>query len=357
MIPKRGQMILKKFDYTSLNGLVINNEINNKLNLIYELHGKLSNITINFQSILDHLVDIAKVQSIDTSNRIEGIYTTDSRLKKIVEDKTKPHNRSEAEITGYRDVLELIHENFQYIPISKNSILTLHKQLFNYTDSTWGGKFKDSDNQIITQYVDGNKEVRFTPPSAHMTPSLIEELCDEYNNAIIEGNISPILLTSVFIFDFVSIHPFNDGNGRMSRLLMLLTMYKNDFDVGKYVSIEQLIEKTKDKYYLSLKNSSIKWMENGNDYTPFVNYFLSIVLQAYRNLDERINIIEKIPDSASDLILHYLQDELKPLSKKELTELIPQYSEITIKRALADLRKQSLIKIVGKGRSSKYVLN
>lgn len=350
-------MSLKKFDYTNLNGLVINNEINNKLNLIYELHGKLSNIEINFQSVLDHLVDIAKVQSIDTSNRIEGIYTTDNRLKKIVEDKTKPHNRSEAEITGYRDVLELIHNNFQYIPVTKNSILTLHKQLFNYTDSTWGGDFKDSDNQIITEYSNGNKEVRFTPPPAHLTPSLIEELCDEYNNAISKGNISTVILTSVFIFDFVSIHPFNDGNGRMSRLLMLLTMYKSGFDVGKYISIEQLIEKTKDKYYLSLKNSSIGWMSNENDYAPFVNYFLSIILQAYRDLDERIKIIDESPGAASYLILHYLQDKLRPLSKKELTELIPQYSEITIKRALADLHKQSQIKIVGKGRASKYVLN
>ncbi|APX71481.1 Fic family protein [Companilactobacillus allii] len=350
-------MILKEFNYSDLNEFIFNDEIVNKLNQIYELRGKLFNVQINFQSVLDHLVDIAKVQSTDASNRIEGIYTSDTRLKQLVEDKTQPHNRSEAEISGYRDVLTLIHDNFQYIPISKNSILALHKRLFNYTDSTWGGHFKDSDNQIITEYSDGKKEIRFMPPPSHLTPGLIENLCDEYNHAVKEKKIPALILTGIFIFDFVSVHPFNDGNGRMSRLLLLLTMYKSDFDVGKYISIEQLIEKTKENYYSSLKASSIDWFDNKNDYKPFINYFLSIVLQAYRNLYERIDTLEDQPVSASDLVLKYLQSELRPLSKRDLIELIPQYSEITIKRALSELREQSIIKIIGKGRASKYVLN
>ncbi|CAK1244644.1 Fic family protein [Fructobacillus cardui] len=347
---------MKNFDYQTLNHLVISPEMINKMNQIFELRGKLTGLNKVKTPILDRLVEVAKIQSTDSSNRIEGIYTSDTRLKQLVEKKTSPHNRSEAEISGYRDVLELIHESYPYIPVSGNTILTLHKRLLSFTESTWGGHFKDINNQIITQYADGSTKVRFTPPAAHMTPTLIEELCTDYNEAQQLNKFPTILLCGAFIFDFVSIHPFRDGNGRMSRLLMLLTLYQSQFDVGKYISIEALIEKTQNDYYESLENSSTGWHENTNDYAPFLNYFLSVVLQAYRELNERITLSEQDKTSAEELILQTLQDQLKPLSKSELISLIPTYSKKTIERALLELREANKIQMTGAGRSTKYIL-
>lgn len=350
-------MILKKFDYNTLNNLEITASMNDKLNQIYELKGRLSATSITYKEALDHLVNVAKVQSTDASNRIEGIYTSNTRLKQLVHQKISPRNRSEAEIAGYRDVLALIHEQYAYIPINNSSILTLHKRLFSYTNSTWGGQFKDSDNQIITEYADGRQEVRFQPPAAYLTPKLVQELCINYNLAVDQQTFAPLILLGAFIFDFVSIHPFRDGNGRMSRLLMLLTMYQSQLNVGKYISLENLIEKTKQSYYEVLKQSSLNWQNNQNDYSPFLDYFFGVILQAYRNLNDRLNLVQDKPLSATDLILTTLTQELKPLSRSELTALIPQYSDITIKRALSELKKSQRIKLIGKGKSSKYILN
>lgn len=347
---------MKSFDYKTLNNLVISPEMINKMNQIFELRGKLNNLTKLRTPVLDRLVEVAKIQSTDSSNRIEGIYTSDTRLKQLVERKTSPHNRSEAEISGYRDVLELIHESYPYIPVSSNTILTLHKRLFSFTESTWGGHFKDTNNQIITQYADGSTSIRFTPPAAHITPTLIEELCTNYNEAQQLDKIPKIILCGAFIFDFVSIHPFRDGNGRMSRLLMLLTLYKSKFDVGKYISIESLIEKTKADYYETLASSSTGWHENTNDYAPFLNYFLSVLLQAYRELNERITLSKQDKTPAADLIMQTLQDQLKPLSKSELIALIPTYSQKTIERSLLVLRESNKIQMIGAGRSTKYIL-
>lgn len=299
-------MILKKFNYTDLNHLELTGQMVDKLNQIYELKGRLSTIQIKSKEILDHLTSVAKVQSTDASNRIEGVYTSNTRLKELVHQRTQPHNRSEAEIAGYHDVLSLVHEQAQYIPITKSSILTLHKRLFAYTNSTRGGHFKDSDNQIITEFANDDREIRFQPPAAYLTPQLIEELCQAYNQAVNDATFPSLILCGAFIFDFVTIHPFRDGNGRLSRLLMLLTMYQAKFNVGKYISLEHLIEQTKHNYYEALKQSSVNWHANQNNYGPFMEYFLSVVLQAYRNLDERINIVEEKPTSAADLVLKAL---------------------------------------------------
>lgn len=333
-----------------------NNTLVNKLNQIYNLRGKTDSYETNYRDTLDRLVEIAKIQSTTSSNRIEGIYTTDQRLNDIMENKTQPRDRSEKEISGYRDVLELIHSSYDYIPITSNTILELHKRLFAYTDSTWGGQFKDSNNKIITKYTDGRQEVRFNPPSAIITPQLVDELCDAYNQALHDGEISPLLLSGAFIFDFVSIHPFNDGNGRMSRLLMLLTMYKSGFDVGKYVSIEKSIEDTKQDYYRVLKESSENWMDNKNDYLPFLDYFLSVILKDYRDFNERLSIVNQVDLPVDKLILKTIRQALQPLSIKELTTLIPLYSEITIRRALKQLRENNKVKKYGQARATKYGL-
>ena len=328
----------------------------NKLNLIYNLRGRTESYETNYRDTLDRLVEIAKVQSTNASNRIEGIYTTNERLNKIMKNKIQPRNRIEKEISGYRDVLKLIHERYDYIPITSNAILELHKRLFSYTDSTWGGQFKDSDNKIVTQYADGRQEIRFNPPSAFITPQLIRELCDAYNLALQAGEISPLILSGAFIFDFVSIHPFRDGNGRMSRLLMLLTMYKAGFDVGKYISIEKSIEDTKPDYYRVLKESSVGWIDNNNDYLPFLDYFLSIVLKDYREFNERLSLVNQTDLPVDKLILKMLRQALQPLSIKEINNLIPQYSEVTIRRALRKLQEGNKVNKIGKARATKYGL-
>lgn len=349
-------MTLKKFQYDTLNNLVISPQLALKLSHIYELRGKQYHLEQTKIATLERLVDVAKIQSTDSSNRIEGIYTSDTRLKQLMERTTRPHNRSEEEISGYREVLNLIHDNYHDIPINTNTILGLHKQLFRFTNSTWGGSFKDTDNQILTQFTDGTSELRFSTPAAHITPILIAELCESYNAALQEEKFSPLLICAAFIFDFVSIHPFRDGNGRMSRLLMLLSLYQNNFDVGKYISLEKLIEETKSNYYETLAHSSIGWHENTNSYEPFLDYFLSIVLQAYRELEERVDVTTETKLTVAQLIINHLKAQVKPLSKSELITLIPQFSQKTIERGLKNLRDENKIEIIGKGRSTKYIL-
>lgn len=347
---------IKQFDYQTLNHLNYSSDLVNKMNQIYNLRGKTDSYETDYRDTLDRLVEVAKIQSTSSSNRIEGIYTTDERMNKIMQDKTQPRNRDEKEISGYRDVLKLIHEQYDYIPISVNSILEMHKRLFAYTGSTWGGNFKDSNNKIVTEYGNGKQEVRFNPPAAYLTPELVRNLCDSYNRAIKEGVFSPLLLSGVFIFDFVSIHPFNDGNGRMSRLLMLLTMYKAGFDVGKYISIEKSIEETKSSYYQALKDSSEQWMNNKNDYLPFLEYFLGIILKDYREFNERLSMVNQSDLPVDQLVLKTIRQALKPLSIKELNNFIPQYSEITIRRAVKKLRDANKLEKIGQARSTKYGL-
>ncbi|BDR57027.1 Fic family protein [Xylocopilactobacillus apis] len=346
---------MKKFDYKTLNNLTITAEMAKKIALIFELRGKLS-VSLKPKSVaLDRLVEVAKIQSTDSSNRIEGIYTSQGRLRQLMAEKTMPQNRSEEEISGYRDVLKLILEQSEYMPLNSKTILTLHKHLFNFTSSSWAGKYKDSDNQIITNYKDGHSEIRFIPPSSTVTPELVDELCQKYTLALEEDHFVKILLVGAFVFDFVSIHPFNDGNGRMSRLLTLIFLYQNGYDVGKYISIEKLIERTKDQYYSSLQESSEGWSDNKNSYEPFLNYFLSVMLQAYRELTERIDFTEGTKHSAKELIFKNLENELRPLSKSELVALIPDYSQTTIERSLGELVAANRITKIGVGRATKYI--
>lgn len=349
---------MKKFDYETLNHLRLNNEAINKLTMIYQLRGESKSYQIDYHEELQKLVEVAKVQSTSSSNRIEGIYTSDERLNKIMAKKVEPHNRDEREIAGYRDVLALIHQNYRYMPISRNTILAMHQRLFRYTGDSWGGKFKDINNKIIAKYADGHEKVRFNPPPAYLTPELVSNLCRDYNAAIQKDDFSPLVLSAAFVFDFVSIHPFRDGNGRMSRLLMLLTMYQLGFEVGKYISLEKIIEDSKDTYYEALAASSKGWNENENDYLPFINYYLGIIVRAYHDLIERMGLVHNPHSelSASELILKTLNEELRPLSKKELVELIPRYSQTTIQRNLHQLLVHKKIQKIGRSRNTRYIL-
>ena len=276
-------------EYSSI---ISNSNIINLISKIHEYKGKQSYLLDTKKDTLDTLLKVAKIQSTSSSNKIEGIYTTDKRINEIVNQKLEPKNRNEEEIAGYRDVLTLIHENYNFIDINQNTILQLHRDLYKYTGYSYGGKFKNSQNYIEEENEKGEKKIRFTPLSPVETPIAIEELCKNYNELVNNESCDLLVLIPIFILDFVSIHPFNDGNGRMSRLLTLLLLYKANYMVGKYISIEKIIEETKDSYYDTLEKSSLNWHNNENDYSYFVEYYLGIILNAYKEFDSRINIVE-----------------------------------------------------------------
>lgn len=321
---------------------------------IHEYKGKQELYVKNYPDILDKMIDVAKIQSTKSSNAIEGIYTNDARLNELMNKKTEPGNRNEEEIAGYRHVLDIIHENYAYIEFNKNDILTLHNQLYSYSYVNYKGKFKTLDNTIMEVDELGNRKVRFQPVSSFETENYFDNMVGAYKKAV-EANIPALILIPVLIHDFLCIHPFDDGNGRMSRLLTLLLLYKFGYFVGRYISIEMLIEESKESYYEELKRSSEKWHTGENDEIPFIRYMLGVLLKAYEECDDRFNFIGNEKLTSPERVLSVIQRSLEPLSKKDIMILCPDISQRTIERALKELYDNSKIKQVGSGRSTKYV--
>lgn len=348
---------MRRFDLKEeYNGIISNSNIINLISKIHEYKGKQSYLLDTKKDVLDTLLKVAKIQSTSSSNKIEGIYTTDKRIEQIVNQKLEPKNRNEEEIAGYRDVLSLIHENYDFIDINKNTILQLHKYLYKYTGLSYGGKFKNSQNYIEEVNELGEKKIRFTPLSPVETPIAIENLCNSYNELVNSESCDLLVLIPIFILDFVSIHPFNDGNGRMSRLLTLLLLYKANYLVGKYISIEKIIEESKDTYYDVLYKSSVNWNNNQNDYSYFVEYYLGIILNAYKKLDSRISIIDN-KTTSYDQIIEIFKDSIIPIDKSFIISKCPNLSETTIERVLNRLlNEEKIVKISG-GRYTKYKWN
>lgn len=348
---------MKEFDYIEKWKKLLTPDIVNYLTTIHEYRGEQRLIAERHADVLESLVEVARIQSTESSNKIEGIYTSDERLKKIVLDKTMPRTRNECEIAGYRDVLNTIHESFQHIPIRDTFILQLHRDLYRFENANDGGKFKTSDNIIEEEDSQGNKFVRFRPLPAWETPEAIANLCAAYNEAINRCEADPLLIIPMFIIDFLCIHPFNDGNGRMSRLLTLLLLYQHDYIVGKYISLEKLIEKTKDGYYEVLQKSSIGWMEDENDYEPFVKYMLGIITAAYRDFFERAKMVEEKKVPKPDRIEELIKNHVGTITKSEIIENTPGISQTTIQRTLTELVKKEKIIKIGGGRYTKYTWN
>ncbi len=348
---------MRPFDYTEKWEKLLTPEIVGYLTTIHEYKGEQRLIAERHADILESLVEVAKIQSTESSNKIEGIYTSDERLKKIVLDKTMPKTRNEREIAGYRDVLNTIHENFPHIPIRDTFILQLHRDLYKFENVSSGGRFKTSDNVIEEEDSSGNKSVRFIPLPAWETPEAIINLCTAYNEAINRGKADPLLLIPMFILDFLCIHPFSDGNGRMSRLLTLLLLYQNEYIVGRYISLEKLIEHTKDNYYEALQESSKEWMEDKNDYAPFVEYILGIITAAYREFFDRAQIVEEKKVSKPDRIEELIKNHLGTITKAEIVDATPGISTTTVQRTLTELVKAEKIIKIGNGRYTKYKWN
>ena len=346
---------MKEINYEFLNQIILDLDILNMISYLHEYKGKQELYLQSKPQILEKLVDIAKIQSTDKSNKIEGIKTTNKRLKEIVNKKAEPKNRNEEEIAGYREVLDMIHTSYDNIRFMPNDILTLHKYLYKFSPNGNGGKYKITNNYIQEEDNAGNRFIRFQPVEAMLAEEYINKLCGAYNDVVDNTKIDVLLLIPCVILDFLCIHPFSDGNGRMSRLLTLLLLYKAGYLAGKYISIEMIIEKTKDTYYEALYNSSIGWHENENTYIPFLKYMLGVLIEAYKEFEDRFKIIQKEKIKSSDRVYEVINRSLAKITKADLITLCPEISKKTIERALNELLNNGRIKMVGAGRSSAYI--
>ena len=348
---------MRTFNYSAIRQQKWDSDVLGLIAAIYKEAGKQELYLKQRPEELEKLVEIAKIQSTEASNAIEGIVTTSTRIRQLVEEKTTPRNRDEQEIAGYRDVLSIIHESFDAIPITQNYILQLHKILYSHMNNPLAGRTKSVQNYITATYPDGHVETLFTPLAPYETPEVLDRICEEYNRVIGNMELEPLIAIPVFIHDFLCIHPFNDGNGRMSRLLTLLLLYRSGYIVGKYISIEKLISDTKETYYETLQASSYNWHEGTNDYAPFVTYMLGVLVAAYRDFESRIELLTTKGLSKPDRVREIIKNHLGKITKSEIMEKCPDISQITVQRALADLIKSGEILKIGGGRYTSYTWN
>ena len=346
---------MRNFDYITNPAKLLTPEIVQMVGSIHEHKGKQELFLEANIDELKTLLEVTLIQSTGASNRIEGIFTSDKRLEELVSQKAEPRNRSEQEIAGYREVLATIHESYEYITPRPNIILQLHRDLYSYCQGNIGGTYKNSDNVIAETDAGGHQKARFIPVPAFQTAEAIDELCARFLEAWEADRIDKLVLIPMFILDFLCIHPFNDGNGRMSRLLTLLLFYKAGYIVGKYVSMEMLIEKTKETYYEALQASSTGWHEGENSYEPFVKYYLGIMLKAYNEFESRVEHLKHRSLSKPDRIKAVIDNKVGKITKKEIMELCPDISKITVERTLTNLVKSGYIAKVGAGPSTGYV--
>lgn len=348
---------MRDFNYENRWQKLLTPDIVNMLTQIHEFKGEQMLFIEAKADILTQLTEIAKIQSTEASNKIEGIFTSDERLKKIVYDKTIPKNRNEQEIAGYRDVLATIHENHDFILPKPTFILQLHRDLYKFSGLSFGGSYKNTDNVIAEEDEFGNKFVRFQPLPAWETPEAISQICKSYEEIVSHGKVDPLLIIPMFILDFLCIHPFNDGNGRMSRLLTLLLLYRCGYIVGKYISIEKLIEKSKETYYEALQHSSVDWHEGTNDYAPFVKYMLGIIVSAYREFSSRVKLLSTSGLSKPDRVREIIKETLGQITKAEILQKCPDISQVTVQRVLNDLLKNGEVVKLSGGRYTSYIWN
>ena len=348
---------MRRLNYKETYQKLLTPEIVSYLAQIHEQKGQQNLFIEAHKDALTELLEIAKIQSTEASNRIEGIITTDDRLKKIVRNKTAPRNRNEREIAGYRDVLTTIHEDYDFIPVRPGMLLQLHRDLYKFNNTGFGGNYKNSDNIIAEEMPDGTKLVRFQPVSAWETPEAVEMLCNEFNEALKDPTMDPLLLMPVFILDFLCIHPFNDGNGRMSRLLTLLILYRSGYIVGKYISLEKLIADNKESYYEALQDSDAGWHEEENDYLPFARYMLGVIIAAYRDFSDRVEILITKGLSKPNRVREIIRNSSRKMTKAEIMAQCPDVSPRTVQRALESFLASGEILKIGGGRYTSYIWN
>ena len=347
---------MREFDYSKLKDRTWDNEILSYIAKIHEFKGKQELFLRQKPVELNRLVEIAKIQSTESSNQIEGIVTTNARLKQLCSNKTTPRNRNEEEILGYRNALNIVHENYNDIPVRSSYILQLHGEMLKHTAYSYAGSYKTTPNEIDMILENGEKVVLFKPLEPYETPDAVNRLCDEFNKAISEGIVDPLILIPMFILDFLCIHPFNDGNGRMSRLLTLLLLYRSGYIVGQYISIEKAIADTKESYYEVLQQSDYNWYEGTNDPKSFIKYMLGIILSCYREFESRIVLASKTgkKSNAYDIVKAYAETTIGKFSKQDALISCPSLGSSSVESALKKLVEEGAIIRTGSGRKTMY---
>ena len=348
---------MRNFDYQKLAQQKWDSEILLYVAKIHEYKGR-QDLYIRQKPVeLERLVEVARIQSTEASNKIEGIVTTSARIKQLMSKKTSPRNRDEKEIMGYRDVLNTIHESHEFIPLRPSYILQLHRDLLKRTGLSYGGTFKNVQNYIKETLPDGTEITRFTPVAPYETPAAVEAICDSYARTQALETIDPLILIPAFICDFLCIHPFNDGNGRMSRLLTLLLLYQNGFEVGKYISVEKEIEKTKDIYYDVLEGADFGWHEEKNDYTPFIRYMLQVILSCYVDFEERVGMMQSsgAKSTAYDVIKAYADSKIGKFTSADIIANCPSVGRSSALAALKKLTDEGYLTKLKTGRNIAYV--
>lgn len=344
---------MRNFNYSVIKDKKWDSEVLSLVAAIYKEAGKQELYLKQRPEELEKLVEIAKVQSTQASNAIEGIVTTNTRIRQLVQEKTAPRDRNEQEIAGYRDVLNIIHESFDAIPITRNYILQLHKILYSHMNNPMAGRTKNVQNYISATYPDGHTETLFTPLAPYETPEALDGICEEYNRVIGNMEVEPLIAIAIFIHDFLCIHPFNDGNGRMSRLLTTLLLYRNGFYVGRYISLEAKIAKNKDLYYDALGQAQIGWHEGNEDSVPFIKYLLGTILAAYKDFADRFALVEtKLP--ALETVRRAVMDRVGRFTKQDIRELCPSLSVSSVEGALRKLVTSGELTREGVGKKTCY---
>lgn len=344
---------MREFNYSQIRNQKWDSELLSLIAAIYKEAGKQELYLKQRPQELEKLVEIAKIQSTEASNAIEGIVTTSTRIRQLVEEKTTPHNRDEQEIAGYRDALNIIHDSFDAIPVTQNYILQLHKIMYSHMNNPMAGRTKNVQNYITATYPDGHTEILFTPLEPYETPEALDRICEEFNKVIGNMELEPLIAIPVFIHDFLCIHPFNDGNGRMSRLLTSLLLYRCGFYVGRYISLEAKIAKNKDLYYSALSESQTGWHEGSEDAVPFIKYILGTVLAAYKDFEDRFALVE-IKRTALETVRMASQSKIGRFTKQDIRELCPSLSLSAIESALRKMVDDGELKREGSGKNICY---
>lgn len=344
---------MRNFNYSKLKYKKWDIDILNYISKISEYKGRQDIIISQKAKVLDTLVDLAIIQSTESSNEIEGIRTTDTRIKDLVMKKVKPMNRDEEEILGYQDVLRTIHNSFEYMNIKPEVILQLHRDLYKYSSKSIGGQFKNVQNYITETKPNGESHIIFTPLAPYETYAAIEEISSSYNDELQKGDINQLILLISFVHDFLCIHPFNDGNGRMSRLLTTLLLYKNDYFIGRYISLEEKIEKTKLDYYEALDKSSKGWHEENEDKSYFIKYILATILAAYRDFETRLDIFGE-GLTALEQVKAAIDNFYTKFTKSDIMKIVSNLSKASVENSLKTLLEEGYIERHGKGRATYY---
>jgi Fic family protein len=343
---------MNSFEESFLDKQIIPHPLLRTIRLLGEYRGKEALFMQQTPQVLESLRQIAIIQSTESSNRIEGIEAPPDRIKKLVEHKTTPQNRSEQEIAGYREALATIHSNHANMPFTPGVVLQLHRDLYQFV-AQQGGRWKMTDNEISETRADGTKFVRFRPIPAFRTPDAMEKLHTRFREKWERGEIDPLLLIPAYVLDFLCIHPFTDGNGRMARLLTLLLLYQAGYEVGRYISLEHLIENQREGYYDALFKSSQGWHEGAQTLLPWWEYFLGVMLLgAYREFECRTGELTSAYGAKTEMVIAALRKLPATFRYADLAQACPNVSRPTIKRVLGQLREEGKVECVRAGRDA-----